>query len=160
MSRARARHFSLTGTTLPFGGIGGPKYDRVPGSRNQNEVVIQRRYWQPNRLTDDVRRTRNNEKTEDTYVYNLMPVGGRFVAICEIQLIYVDGDHPISPDGISPHHQTWENRQKSLAHSSLRGIESRKLQRFMPPICPPGQGSSGRIGGRIRSYVRNHALDE
>ena len=55
-------------------------------------------------------------------------------------------------------HQTWENRQKTLAHSSLRGIESRKLKRFTPSICPPGQDSGGRIGGRLAVRRERNAM--
>ncbi len=47
-------------------------------------------------------------------------------------------------------HQTLKNRQKTLAHSSLRGTHV-MLKRFMPPIYPPARNSGGRIGGRIRS---------
>ncbi len=32
------------------------------------------------------------------------------------------------------------------------GYNHKTLKRFMPSICPPGQGSGGRMGGRIGSY--------
>ena len=83
------------------------------------------------------------------------PEGGRFVATCESQAIYVDRDHPSYADGITRTTNRGKIVRNCLHLRVYVGYNHGTLKRLTPPICPPGQDSGGRIGGRIRSSLVN-----